>query len=145
EAKRVEYLKKTLGSLTDANGKPLLDDRALNEFREIVDLSMEIEFDKKAGADYSKKIEKYFEKYAGEAAANVDQQLNGEQIPATERQERILAEQERIFENNQKKVLAEAVLAGLKQSVMRDLTPEGAVRNRVRFDPATEKFVMNDA
>ena len=35
----------------------------------------------------------------------------------------------------QKQVLAEATLAVLRQSVTRDLSPEGVLRNRVRWDP----------
>jgi beta-lactam-binding protein with PASTA domain len=145
EARKLEYLKKTFGLLMDDAGKPLLDDALLRKFRDVIDISMEIELDKTGNrADYAQRRSEYFKDYHPAAEAKIAERTAGQDILPEERAKSVLAEQERSFELDQKRVLAEAVLAGLRHSVVRDLTPEGVLRNRVRFDPATQKFVIDD-
>lgn len=143
-ARTLAYLEKTLGLLKDDNGKPLLDGAELRKFRDVIDVSMRVELDKtgdRSGkkADFSARRAEYFKDYKSKAEGRVPMTLDPE-----ERAKAVLDEQQRLFEIDQKRVMAESVLAGLRHSVARDLTPEGALRNRVRFDPATEKFVIDD-
>ena len=41
-----DYLKKSLGTLVNDNGKPLMDDAALERFKKVIDISIQIELDK---------------------------------------------------------------------------------------------------
>ena len=76
-----------------------------------------------------------------EAQATVTRELEHQTVSPEMREKLILAEQQYLFEMAHREVLAEATLASLRHSVARDLTPEGVLRNRVRFDPATESVV----
>jgi len=142
-----DYLKKTFGLLVDENSRPLLDDAKLEQFKKVIDISMQIEMDKtKPSGDkgFEQKQLDYFKDYRQEAVATVTRELENQDVKPEVREKLILAEQQHLFETAHKQVLAEATLSGLRQSVFRDLTAEGVLRNRVRFDPATNKFVMND-
>lgn len=141
-----DYLEQAFELLRDQNGKPLLDDRALQRLREVIDISMQIELDKvrAPGSDYNAKRGDYFKNYRAKAEAAIAEQIQGQEIPPVERERLVLAEQQRLFELDQKRVLADGLIVGLRHSVVRDLTPDGALRNRVRFDPATQKFVLDD-
>ena len=144
EMKR-QYLERTLGLLVDDTGKPTIDASTLTDFQRIIDISMKIEQDKESNKAYDDtRRAELFGGYKADAEILVDERTKAQPVTPEERGKLVLAEQEKLFEADQKRVLAEAVLAGLRHSVFRDLTPEGALRNRVRFDPATQKFVMND-
>ncbi|NOT09915.1 MAG: hypothetical protein HOP28_17110, partial [Gemmatimonadales bacterium] len=145
-----EYLKLTFGALVDDNGKPLLDNAQIEKFKRIIDISMQIELDKTGNRNGVKREftsldvqREYFRDFRVEAEATVTRELENQQVAAELRERLVVAEQQYLFELQQRQVLAEAVLAGLRHTVARDLTPEGVLRNRVRFDPATEKFVMD--
>ena len=149
DAMLLDYLRKTFGVLSDDNGHPLIDDAALAEFKKIIDIQMQIEKDKTKPAKddqrtFEEKQAEYFKDYRTEAEATVTRELDNQTVKPELRAKLILAEQQYLFELKQRRVLAEAVLAGLRQSVARDLTPEGVLRNRIRFDPATNKFVLDD-
>ena len=144
-----DYLKKTFGVLSDDNGRPLLDDAALADFKKIIDIQMKIELEKtnpdpNDKRTFDEKQAEYFKDYRTEAEATVTRELENQNVAAELREKLIRSEQQYLFELKQRRVLAEAVLAGLRQSVARDLTPEGVLRNRIRFDPATSKFVLDD-
>ena len=145
-----DYIKKTFGVLVDDAGKPLLSDADLQRFRRVIDISMQIELDKTGDrkgrkADYSRPEVRaeYFKEYVAEAEAKFLAENLDRDYKPQEKDALVLAEAEKLFEGNHKRVLAEAALAGLRHSVARDLTPEGVLRNKVRFDPASNKFVLD--
>ena len=144
-----DYLRKSFGRLVDGSGQPMLDDAKLEQFKKMIDISMQIEMDKTKPAkgderSFEQKQAEYFKDYRQQAEATVTRELENQDVKPDLREKLILAEQQHLFELEHKKVLAEAMLAGLRQSVLRDLTPEGVLRNRVRFDPGTNKFVLDD-
>ncbi len=146
----LDYIRKSFGVLMDDNGRPLFSEPDLQRFKRIIDISMQIELDKtgdrnKRKADYSRPEvrEELFAEYKAQAEARfLSENLDRDYTPE-EKASAVLSEQEKLFETDHKRMLAEATLAGLRESVARDLTPEGVLRNRVRFDPISNKFVLD--
>lgn len=148
EKRKLQYLERTLGLALDDNGRPNMDAVALRKVMKIADISMRIERDKtnppSGFTGFDDNRGQYFADYEMQARRNLERLGTTANMSGAEIAKAVAGEQHRLFEVDQKVVLMEAVLAGLRHSVGRDLTPEGALRNRVRFDPATQKFVIDD-
>lgn len=129
-----------------------LPSSVIDEYARIIDITMQIELDKVQNTgDFNSKRAEYFSDYRSRAEQIVmarKRQVGGALDVGTY-ETLVLAEQQRLFENDQRRVMAEAILAGLEYSALRDLTPEGAIRNGLRFetDPETgrPKAVFDEA
>lgn len=144
EQMKEDFLMRAFGTLARDEGRPAINSSQLRHYKEVIDISMRIEAEKTANANYMDQRESYFrDKYARNAEAFVDLRLGNSPVTPEERKALVLDEMQRLFEHDQKLLLAEAILAGMRQSVARDLTPEGVLRNRLRFDEKTQKFIAD--
>ncbi|MEX2528940.1 MAG: VWA domain-containing protein [Gemmatimonadota bacterium] len=123
-----------------------LDEATLTQrverMKRVVDISMRIELDKIGPnpADYNAMRAEYFSDYRSQAEVTVAQTVLGsEPLTPAQMEQRILAEQERLFGEDQTRAMVESIRAGLQHSARRDLTPRGALKNALRFeaDPET--------